>query len=139
LVEPAGDQGLPPRPGQWPHDQPEHSWEWTLAHRARQLYLDPVTLTCDLARIGLHLPAQRLATILAGDEPAPAVILAGLVDVLELRDHAVGDHALVTAVTRSWRWAGWPVPTEILTLLATARNLSVPEVRDLAAHDTPTS
>jgi hypothetical protein len=113
------------------------SGEWTLGHRARQLYLDPVTLAGDLARIGLPVPVNRLGTLLAGDEPAPPVILAGLVDTLELRDPAVGDRPLVTAVAWSWRYAGWPVPTEILTILAAARNLSVGEVRDIAVQCAP--
>jgi len=83
------------------------------------------------------VPVNRLVAILVGDEPAPPVVLAGLVEVLELRDPAVGDRPLVTAVARSWRYAGWPVPAEILTILAAARNLSVSEVRDIATQDTP--
>jgi hypothetical protein len=62
------------------------------------------------------------------------VVLAGLVEVLELRDPAVSDHLLIWAVARSWRCVGWPVPTEILTVLATARNLSVSEVRDIVTQ-----
>jgi hypothetical protein len=127
--------GPPPLLGSWFRDPPADGGEWTLGHRARQLYLDPATLAGDLARIGLPVHADRLATILSGDEPAPPVVLAGLIDVLELRDPAVGDHPLITAVARSWRWAGWPVPAEVLTVLATARNLSVPEVRALIARD----
>ena len=65
------------------------------------------------------------------------MVLAGIVDTLELRDPAVGDRPLITAVSRSWRYVGWPVPAEILTILAAARNLSVPEVRDIASQDTP--
>lgn len=128
---------LLPVSGAWLHDRSADGWEWTLGSRARQLYLNPATLTGDLTRIGLHVPPERLAAILAGDEPAPAVILAGLVDVLELRDPTVGDHPLITAVTRSWCRAGWPVPTEILTVLATARNLSLPDVRAVTAQTTP--
>jgi hypothetical protein len=82
------------------------------------------------------VPADELAAILTGDQPAPAVALAGLVEVLELRDPAVADRPLVTAAARSWRWAGWPVPTEVLTVLATARNLTRPEVHALTAQDT---
>ena len=111
-------------------------WEWTLGHRARQLYLDPETLTGDLARIGLPVPVDRLGAILIGDEPAPPVVLAGLVDVLELRDPDVADRPLIAAVARSWRHVGWPIPAEILTILAAARNLSVSEVRDIATQDT---
>jgi hypothetical protein len=112
--------------------------EWTLGHRARQLYLDLATLAGDLTRIGLPVPVSRLGAILAGDQPAPATVLAGLVDTLELRDPAVHDRLLVTAVTRSWQRAGWRVPTEILTILAVARNLTVAEVGDIAASGTPT-
>ena len=132
---PAGGPRL--LPGPWPPAPHAHGWEWTLGHRARQLYLDPATLAGDLARIGLSVPVNRLVAILVGDEPAPPVVLAGLVEVLELRDPAVGDRPLVTAVARSWRYAGWPVPAEILTILAAARNLSVSEVRDIATQDTP--
>jgi hypothetical protein len=107
--------------------------EWTLGHRARQLYLDPATLAGDLARIGLPVPVSQLGVILSGDEPAPPVVLAGLVDVLELRDPAVGDRPLLTAVAQPWHRAGWPVPTEILTILAIARNLSMSEARTLTA------
>jgi hypothetical protein len=124
-------------PGSRPHATHADHWEWTLGHRARQLYLDPATLTGDLARIGLPVPVNRLGAILAGDEPAPPVVLAGLVEVLELRDPAVADRPLIWAVARSWRYVGWPTPTEILTILAAARNLSVPEVRDIATQDTP--
>ncbi|HET9656754.1 MAG TPA: hypothetical protein VFP72_15485 [Kineosporiaceae bacterium] len=107
--------------------------EWTLGQRARQLYLDTGTLAGDLARIGLPVPVNQLGAILAGDEPAPPVVLAGLVEVLELRDPAVHDRPLTTAVARSWRCAGWRVPTEILIILAAARNLTLSEVRDIAA------
>jgi hypothetical protein len=120
-------------PGAGPDPRPAEAWEWTLGHRARQLYLDLATLGGDLARIGLPVPANRLGALLSGDEPAPAMVLAGLVDVLELRDPAVSDRPLITAVARSWLRAGWPVPTEIITVLATARNLSVSEVRSIAA------
>ena len=113
------------------------TFAWTLGHRARQLFLNPEALAGDLARIGLPVPVNRLGAFLAGDEPAPPVALAGLVEVLELRDPAVSDRRLITAVARSWRYAGWPVPSEILTILAVARNLSVSEVRDIAAQDTP--
>jgi hypothetical protein len=65
------------------------------------------------------------------------VVLAGLVETLELRDPAVRDHPVIAETARSWRRAGWPVPTEILTILAAARNLSVCEVRDISAQDTP--
>jgi hypothetical protein len=124
-------------PGSRPHAAHADRGAWTLGQRARQLYLDPETLAGDLARIGLPVPVNRLGAMLAGDEPAPPVVLAGLVEVLELRDPAVGDRPLTTAVARSWRSAGWPVPTEILTILATARNLSMSQVRDIAAQDTP--
>ncbi|HET9656989.1 MAG TPA: hypothetical protein VFP72_16680, partial [Kineosporiaceae bacterium] len=126
-------------PDSWPYAPAADRQEWTLGRRARQLYLDPATLAGDLARIGLPVPVNQLDAILAGRECAPPVVLAGLVDTLELRDPAVHDRPLVLAVTRPWRSAGWLVPTEILTILATARNLSVSEVRDIAAHDTPTA
>ena len=129
--------GPPLLPDSRPHAPHADVWEWTLGHRARQLYLDPATLAGDLARIGLPVPADRLGAILTGAEPAPPVVLAGIVDTLELRDPAVGDRPLITAVSRSWRYVGWPVPAEILTILAAARNLSVPEVRDIASQDTP--
>jgi hypothetical protein len=90
-----------------------------------------------MARIGLPVPVNRLGAMLAGDELAPPVVLAGLMDVLELRDPAVPDRPLITAVARSWRYVGWSVPAEILTILAAARNLRVSEVRDIAAQDTP--
>jgi hypothetical protein len=124
-------------PGSRPHAPHADGREWTLARRARQLYLDPVTLAGDLARIGLPVPVDRLGAILVGDEAAPPVVLAGLVEVLELRDPAVADRPLIWAIVRSWRHVGWPVPTEILTILAAARNLSVSEVRDIATQDTP--
>jgi hypothetical protein len=85
-----------------PHTPHPGEGEWTLGHRARQPYLDPEALAGDLARIGLPVPASRLAAILAGDEPAPPVVLAGLVDVLELRDPAVGYRPLLTAVAQPW-------------------------------------
>lgn len=87
-------------PGSRPHAPHADSWEWALGHRARQLYLDPGTLAGDLARIGLPVPVDRLGTILVGDEAAPPVVLAGLVEVLELRDPAVAARPLITAVTR---------------------------------------
>jgi hypothetical protein len=118
-------------PGSRPHAPHAHGLEWTLGHRARQLYLDPETLADDLTRIGLPVPVHRLNLILAGHEPAAPVVLAGLVDTLELRDPAVRDRPLILAVTRSWRKAGWPVPAEVLTTLAAARNLTLSEVRNL--------
>jgi hypothetical protein len=124
-------------PGSQPHAPHADGWEWTLGQRARQLYLDPETLAGDLARIGLPVPVNRLGAILVGNEPAPPVVLAGLVEVLELRDPAVADRPLIWAVARPWRHVGWPVPTEILTILAAARNLSVPELRYIATQDTP--
>ena len=61
---PAGGPRL--LPGPWPPAPQAHGWEWPLGHRARQLYLDPATLTGDLARIGLPVPVNRLDAILAG-------------------------------------------------------------------------
>jgi hypothetical protein len=135
LAEPAGGRRL--LPDTRPYAPAADGGEWTLRRRARQLYLDLATLAGDLTRIGLPVPVNRLDAILAGRESAPPVVLAGLVDTLELRDPAVRDRPLILAVTRPWRSAGWPVPTEILTILAAARNLNVSQVRGLAAHDTP--
>ena len=104
---------------------------WSLATRVRQFHLDADAVAEDLARLDVPARGDDVARWIIGDEPVPPVVLPGLVDVLELRDRALSDATVVTAVTGPWLRAGRTVPVEVLTILATTRYLSIAEVKSL--------